>query len=240
MDSNYKPYSYVDSQGRIRAILSQADIEYEEVDALPDRDWLTYTNGFYANCAALFVDIRGSSNLPAKYRRPTLARIYRAYVSEVVAILNSTITCREVNIVGDGAWAIYNTKSRPHIDDVFAIAATVYSMIRMLNKELGTRSIDGIEVGIGMSWGRALMVKAGFKGSGLDDVVYMGDVVNEAAKLASFGNRTFWDRTLMASGDFHHNLNDHNKGLLAFNATRQCWHGDVIHTAMDAWLEGNT
>jgi class 3 adenylate cyclase len=44
-----------------------------------------------------------------------------------------------------------------------------------------------IRSGIGMSYGRALMIKAGFNGSGINDVVYMGDVVNRASKLAGLG-----------------------------------------------------
>ncbi len=59
MDSNHKPYDYEASFGRIRTILNQSDINYTEQHALPDRDKLTFTNGFYAYCSALFIDIRG-------------------------------------------------------------------------------------------------------------------------------------------------------------------------------------
>lgn len=38
-------------------------------------------------------------------------------------------------------------------------------------------------VGIGLAYGRALMIKAGYKGSTINEVVWMGDVVNEASKL---------------------------------------------------------
>src|SRR4051812_3197937 len=101
MKSNYAEYDYESSFKRISDILNQSDINYEEVDNLPDRDALTFTNGFYATCSALFVDIRDSSSLPSHYRRPTLARIYRAYISEMVAIMNGDIYCQEINIVGD-------------------------------------------------------------------------------------------------------------------------------------------
>ena len=53
---------------------------------LPPRDDLTFNNGFYANCSALFVDIRDSSKLPDKHKRPVLARLYRSFVSEMVAV----------------------------------------------------------------------------------------------------------------------------------------------------------
>ncbi len=239
MDSNYKAYDHAASFGRIRTILDQKDIDYQEKDTLPDRDQLTYSNGFYARCAALFVDIRGSSQLPQKYRRPTLAKIYRSYVSEVVAVLNSDRSCREINIVGDGAWAVYNTPYKSHIDDVFSVAAKINSMIQVLNYELRRRNIDSIRVGLGMSWGRALMVKAGYRGSGIDDVVYMGDVVNEAAKLASHGSEGYFDAPLMVSDSFRHNLNDQNQSFLTRNSARGCWHGNVINTQMEQWYKEN-
>jgi class 3 adenylate cyclase len=239
MDSNYKTYDHIASASRIRAILNQSDIDYSEKDSLPDRDKLTYSNGFYSYCSALFVDIRGSSKLPSKYRRPTLARLYRSYVSEVVAIMNSDPYCREVNIVGDGAWAVYNTPNKTDIDDVFRLAYTINSMIKVLNYELQKRKIDPISIGLGMSYGRALMIKAGYSGSGISDVVYMGDVVNQAAKLAANGNQGYGDEPLMVSEVFYQNLNKENKELLRWNYKRSCWNGNVINTAMQNWYEEN-
>lgn len=149
MDSNHKPYDYEDSFRRMRDILGQSDDSYPETNSLPDRDRLTYTNGFYAYCSALFIDIRDSSSLPKKHRGPTLARLYRAYLSEAVAVLNSDVNCREVNIVGDGAWAVYNTASTDDIDAVFVLAAMLNSMVDGLNRELERAGFSLIRVGIG-------------------------------------------------------------------------------------------
>jgi class 3 adenylate cyclase len=239
VQSTYGPYEFEKSFARAKEILNQSDVEYQEVDSLPDRSKLTFTNGFYANCSALFVDIRESSQLPSRYRRPTLARIYRAYISEVVAIMRGDVDCKEINIVGDGVWSIVNTPNKRDIDFVFVSAARVNSFIQVLNYYLRKRSIDPIAVGIGMSWGRALMIKAGYAGTGLNDVVYMGDVVNEAARLASYGRKTWQDKALMLSSDFRFNLNEHNQGLVEWNSLRGCYHGSVIDTAMEAWYAAN-
>lgn len=154
MDSDDKTYDHVASFKRIDDILKQPDVNYEEVKELPDRDRLTFTNGFYAYCSALFIDIRGSSDLPAKYKRPTLARLYRAYISECVAIMNADLCCREINIVGDGVWCVVNTPKKSDIDDVFSTAANLNSMIKTFNYKLGKRGIGSIRVGIGMDQGR--------------------------------------------------------------------------------------
>jgi hypothetical protein len=97
MDSNHKPYEYLASFNLLDGILDTPSTQFEEVDSLPDRDRLTFDNGFYAYCSALFVDIRESSELAKKYKRPALAKLYRAFISETVAVLNSLDVCREIN-----------------------------------------------------------------------------------------------------------------------------------------------
>src|SRR5680860_1119371 len=98
MDSNYREYKHIDSFARIDEILKQPSTNFEEKQSLPDRDALTYTNGFYAYCSAMFVDIRDSSKLPDIYNRPALAKLYRAFISEMVSIMNGNAKARAINI----------------------------------------------------------------------------------------------------------------------------------------------
>lgn len=105
--------------------------------------------------------------MPEKYKRPTLARIYRAYISEVVAVMNRDPDCREINIVGDGVWCVVNTKRKSDIDYLFGTAAMVYSLVKALNCKLRDRGVDPIRVGVGMEYGRALMIKAGYEEAAL-------------------------------------------------------------------------
>lgn len=240
MDSNHKSYDFEASFARIDGILAQSQSNYEEVDELPDRDRLTYTNGFYALCSALFVDIRDSSKLPTVYKRPALAKLYRAFISEVVAVMNGMAKAREINIVGDCVWSVTNTPYKTDIDDVFAAGFQINSLIKVLNYKLSKAGYSTpIRVGIGMSWGRALMIKAEYSGSGIADVVYMGDVVNRAAKLAAQGSSGYLVHPIMVDNDFAANLNEHNASLLSRDYARGCYSGYVVSTAMEDWYEEN-
>jgi len=67
----------------------------------------------------------------------------------------------------------------------------------------------------------------------------MGDVVNEAAKLAGYGNKEYSDNEIMVSQIFHQNLNDNNKGFLQWNSNRNCYHGNVINKEMNDWVLRN-
>lgn len=240
MDGNFRSYDYLESSKRLRGILDEPEGSFEEVGgSLPDRDRLTYSNGFYGTCSAVFIDIRDSSGLTSKHKRPRLAKLYRAFISEMVAALNSDVNVREVNIVGDCVWAVYRTTLKTDIDDVFAVVYKANTLVRLLNHHLQSREIDPIQVGIGVDDGRVLMIKAGYAGSGISDVVYMGDVVNRAARLAHEAGRG-WRVPIYASSFFYENLNDHNRGLLSsryVHGLGTIYAGYVIHRGMDEWID---
>jgi class 3 adenylate cyclase len=185
----------------------------------------------------MFVDMRGSKELPDKYKGSTLARIYRSYISELVAVMRDHTGVCEISIQGDCVWGVFDTPYKKNVDELFSVAAKVSSMIDILSWKLEKKSLEPITVGIGLSYGRALMVKAGHKGSSINDVVWMGDVVNESAKLCECGNQSWNDREIMVSSVFYNNLNQHNQSLLEWNSSRDCYHGYVINTEMDGWLK---
>lgn len=100
MESTNKNYDFGASLTRIDEILDASNDSFEESDSIVDRSKLTYTNGFYVKATALFVDIRDSSNMTDAHKRPVLAKIYRSFISEMVALMNGHPTCKEVNING--------------------------------------------------------------------------------------------------------------------------------------------
>lgn len=235
MESSFTSYSYEDSAKRTDEILDGSDNSYIEVNSIPSRASLTFNNGYYVNCSAMFVDMRDSKKLTDKYKRPRLAKIYRSYISELVAVLKDHPKVAEVNIEGDAVWGIYDTISKQNIDQLFYVAAKVSSLIDILNWKYSKRGVDPVSVGIGLSYGRALMIKAGYKGSGVNEVVWMGDVVNEAARLASRGNKNLNSET-MVSSVFYQNLCAENQNLLSVNYAESCYHGNVVNIAMNKWL----
>ena len=133
MKATNKQYNFQRSIERIDVILSENDSHFEEKDSIASRSDLTFTNGFYVKCTALFVDIIDSSLLTTKQRRPVLAKIYRSFISEMVALMNGHDSCREVNINGDCVWCVCDTPYRDDIDGVFSLAAQVCSLVDILN-----------------------------------------------------------------------------------------------------------
>jgi class 3 adenylate cyclase len=237
MEATNSGYDHVASDTRIQQILNSSE-SFDEVKEIPTRSKLTYSNGYYVDCTALFIDIRDSSKLPENHNRPVLGKLYRAYLSECVAVINSDLNCREVFINGDCVSGILNSPYTSDIDRAFSTAAKLNSMTQILNWRLEKKGYAQFRCGIGIAFGRALMLKAGFSGSGLNEVIWMGDVVNEASNLCHQGNRA-GSAVLQVSTTVYSNLNDHNKGLLSprpnpYYPTQ--YEGNVINTDMDKWL----
>ena len=181
-------YDFDKSLQRMNDMLNKSG-EYEYTDEIPSREGMTYDNGYYVKCYALFVDIRDSSELPKNHRKPVLAKIYRSYISELTAIMQSYDTCKEVNIVGDCVNGIFTCNSKDDVMSPFSAAYTINGIIQVLNKKLKAKGYTTIKIGIGIAKGDALMVQAGYKGSGLNDVIWMGDVVNYACHLCGSANK---------------------------------------------------
>lgn len=241
MESNWRSYMFDDSDNRLQEILDAPAGVYEEVDSIPDRARLTYTNGFYVSCTAVFIDIRGSSSLTKAHTTPVLGKIYRAYISECVALLNAFRHCKEIFIAGDCVSGIFDTPLRADIDEALFAAGSLNSLIAHLNWRLEKKGYTPINCGIGISYGRALMLKSGYNGSGINDVVWMGDVVNDASNLCHQGNKN-GKLPVQVASVVHQNLNDHNRSLLKpvqqnFLLPATHYHGDIYNIAMREWLE---
>jgi class 3 adenylate cyclase len=221
------------SLDRIDEILDSV-ASFEDVNEIPDSDKLTYNNGYYINCYSIFIDIRDSSKLPDKYQTKTLAKIYRSYISEVTAIFQSYDNCKEINIVGDSVWAVFNAKEKKDVLDIFGAAYTANSLIKLLNYKLCKRSIDPIKIGIGISKGRALMVQAGFKGSGINDVIWMGHVVNTASKMCSKANKEVGVSLVISKGvfndlaGFQNKVNDYYQSFFSYH-TGNYYYGEIVN-----------
>lgn len=136
-------------------------------------------------------------------------------------------------------WGIFETTTNEDIDALFSVGFTAASLVDVLNIKYSKKGYTTLKVGIGISYGLSLLIKSGYKSSGINEVVWLGKLVGEAAQLCSYGNRTDNDRRIMVSKIFYSYLNDYNRGLLGYHNIRDCFHGDVVNTFMNMWVNQN-
>jgi class 3 adenylate cyclase len=239
MKSDHAEYNFKDGLDRINQIISAKDSAYVELDSIPARGDLTYTNGFCVKCSALFVNIHGWPEIADSHMDRALAKLYRTFISEVTAIINGNPKCAEIKVVDDFVWGVFDTPWNEDIDEVFSTGGKISSIVDIMNYKFKKNYMKEITIGIGISYGKALVVKAGNKRSSVNEVLWLGDVLNEASKLASYGNKEPTDKETMVSDVIYYNLNDTNQKLLALNSARNCYQGDIVNSYMNNWYKQN-
>mgnify|MGYP002771551320 CR=1 FL=1 len=231
-------YDVSKSAKKIDDILNLDSSKFEESKSIPDRSKLTYENGYYVNVGAIFIDIRQSSTLTDEHKRPKLAKLYRSYISEVVAILNSYEDCKEISIVGDCISGVFEAKNKSQLQNMSNASAKIYTLIKILNYKLRKKNIVEIRVGIGLDYGRALMIKAGYSGSGINDIVWMGDVVNSASNLCNKANKDT-TKAILVSESLYNYLSENDKEILKYNEAEGVYECDWVNTGMNNWYKEN-
>jgi len=239
MKSDHKEFKLKDSVERIDQIISSRDDCFAELDGIPSRNSLTFTNGFYVKCSVLFVNIHEPAGLNDSNPQTENLKLYRACVSEAIAVMNSNEKCLEINVVENVVSGVFNTPWRENVDDVFTTAAKISSIVEIINCKFKKNCSKKATLGMGLSYGKALMVRAGYRGSSVTDVIWMGDVIKEAATLATYGNKEPTDRETMVSELFYYNLSEQNKKLLTLNSFRNCYNGDVLNSYFNNWQKLN-
>lgn len=238
-------YNVKDSANRMDEILNASNDDFaDNKDRIPSRKDLTYKNGYYVDVIVLFIDIVDSSKLSERHKRPVLAKIYRCFLSECVAILDSYKTCKEININGDCVWGVFQTTDNKNIECVINAAAKLVSMINILNNKLKRNNFDEISVGIGIDIGVALMVKAGYTGSNLNEIIWMGDVVNSACHLANKAGRKLgwiYRKTILVSKKVYDKAFEDTQKLLSMCTIDGTiyYEGNFSWTNMDNWYKEN-
>lgn len=181
-------YDYKKGKERVISILSN-ELDIETIDELPDDDNLTYANAYKSWVTAIFIDIRDSTSLFTKENKKDVSRVIRSFTSEVLEILRGVTNLREIGIRGDCVYAIYTTPKQNHINEIMDAAEYINTLIIMLNKLYKENNLPEISVGIGISSSKELIIKAGRKGTGINNKVWIGNAVTKASKFSSLGNK---------------------------------------------------
>ncbi len=74
--------------------------------------------------------------------------------------------------------------------------------------------------------------------SGINEVVWLGKVVEQTALLCSNANKNGNSRIIVSKKVFN-DLSEHNKSILNINNSHNCYHGNVIMKDMNKWVEAN-
>lgn len=256
MRSDYRKYDF---EARLKII------EETLSSSLDTRDWegsfnikeMNDNQAIYIECVSIFVDLRDSTKFvqDSNLYRKSLGKIYKTYISEIVAIVNSFKTCWEIDIVGDCVSAVFIKKRKD--DDIYkdglSAASMCNGMLKVLNEKYKQKWEDKvfIKAGIGLASGNAMVMKVGLFGSKeIKEGIYIGDVVNKASKLCDKASKDGNSPIFVSQEIYDHsNIIANSKTnktfenmLDPFDAGKEddlesIYYGSFYRTAMNDWVK---
>lgn len=241
-------YDYIEGKKRIYEIIDSSN-EIEEKGKVLCSQSFTYENGYYSWVTAIFIDIRDSTSLFTEYKRSTVAKIVRAFTSEIIEILKNDDNLRDIGIRGDCVYAIYTTPNKEDDYEIYQKSLFVNTYMEMLNKILTKKQMPNIKAGIGISTDKELVVKAGRKDSGINDFVWIGNAVTHASKFSNMANKDGY-KSILASSDFMKNIIEKEKAnepnyksnwftLFSSNEMGYFYSFSIVKTGFENWIKNN-
>lgn len=241
-------YDYESGKQRIIDVLT-SKTEVEEKDSIPaSEEEFTYKNGIIAWVGALFVDIRDSTSYFKDKKPEQKARILRAFHGEVIRILKQNAKYRQIGIRGDCVYAIFSSDKQEDLQEIFDEAAMINTYQEMFQKILSNYNMPTFKVGIGLGASKTLIVKAGVKGSGINDFIWIGDAVVDASNLSSLGNKNgrapiimdscFYENIKGFKANADHKNDSYCKKIGVDKMGKDIWATDMVFTTFNNWIMG--
>lgn len=181
--------------------------EYEitEGTAIPDVSDIAFGKyGRELSLAMLFIDIKESTKIVDAFRRTTGARMYKSFLWGIARIAKMNDgELRSFN--GDGVLVAFGGKY-PCTHAAKAALQMNWFIKEILKPKMdnyfeNNQSLEGLEFdcGIGIDFGKVLVVRGGIKGENNNDLVWVGNATNYAVKLSDLGsspNRIYISETV--------------------------------------------
>ncbi len=242
-------YSYKDSKSNIINIL-KSKTPIEKKKRIPSDNEFTYENGVLTWVSSIFIDIENSSTMFSQ-KDEKLARLMRAFTSEVICIMQDLNCYNQIGIRGDCVYSIYDIETQNDLVDVFRIAYQLNTFMNMFNKIIIDFGYNKINAGIGIGCDENLIIKAGRTGTGINDKIWIGKAVVDAANLSSIAGRDGIEPIAMSSCMYNNIINilkKENDGYLKWIKEHRrnnyylneidFYHCNIVSTKFNSWIEG--
>jgi class 3 adenylate cyclase len=149
--------------------------------------------GIRLEATIFYIDFRRSSKVVDAVRRQTAAKMYKSYlyaVSKVVRENDGEIR----NFTGDGLLALFIGGAQS-TSAVTAAMKTDYALTKIVKPKLthyfeanaSLADVFQLDYGIGVAQGEILAVKVGIPGTDNNNLIWLGNATNFAAKMADEG-----------------------------------------------------
>jgi class 3 adenylate cyclase len=235
MKERYFGINIEESIGRINTLLAENDNTYGQFTVFPHKWQEESLKGIYVNAAILYFDLKKTANLFSNHSIATVAKIIRTYISEITAVLKSLPKCKGVVLDGDNIYGVFDASLTSGLDNIFALAVIGKSILEIMNYKLSNQQMPLIGAGIGIDFGKVLMVKTEFKT--VQEPVWLGDVIYFAARFSHLANQAEGGSHIFLSRLVYHHLSREYQGFCQLNEPLNCYQSTVTYDPVCQWLQ---
>lgn len=159
----------------------------------------------------------------------------RATITEsIYAALAEHPKCKDIFSLGNFIVAVYDTPFKNDIDSVLDCVGKVNALFNLVNKIYGQSMHPNLVRGIGMNYGKALLVKS-MEGD-VPQYVWSGEAVNTATTLSE---QAATDDKVYASFTIFNNLKEDYQKLFKQVPFEDYYEATPVNIVMNKWINAN-
>lgn len=226
-------FSFEESLSRLDQMLNvQGAVEDIPLASVPPLSDIPRKGGVVAYCSVMQLEMKVSSDNSSTQ----LINLFRAFLSEAVAIVSSHPHCIDVLALGTRLTAVFNTPLKKDIEALIDRVAMINSLAQVVSKKAMGVGLPEIRVGMGIDYGKVMLMRLGnFKIEEMvpKALVWIGSPVDRSASLLSMSDQSM---IIMISDIVYGNLSDDYKKFFHQKKDSACYGADIINSYMRNWL----
>lgn len=217
------------------------ELEIKKKNYLPKSIDLTFNKGYITHVASISIDIRESTPLFKNENKIKIAKLSKAFNSELIKILNTNENVRESRVIGDCSCAIYTAPNIEDVENLYHMASYCNTYVKMLNKILEDNNLPTFKAGIGLGYSEVLLVKSTMEDTVIEDKLWLGDSVIDACKFANISNKGDY-KSIIMSKEFYDIIFSINKNVEKEFEKKydpvygECYTGELIIPEINKWI----
>lgn len=155
---------------------------------LPSLNTLAFADGKEIETSILYIDIRKSSSITASHIAENAAKMYKMFHKAMI-FAGKRYHGEIGGFAGDRIMIVFpfGEKETPKTNAVKTAIYMQYVLTTVLNPILNDQFKHPLECGIGVDFGKILVVRVGQQGAGNNERIWAGNSANYASKLADLG-----------------------------------------------------
>lgn len=224
-------YNFEESLSRIDQMLSFQIKNDEAYAAVPTFADLPAKGGIITYCSVMHIVINLSSGSYSQQ-----LRLYRAFLSEAVAILSSDRNCVDILVQDKHLTAVFTTPFKNNIESMIDKSAMINTLAQVVSRKSNGLGLPELSVVIGIDYGEAMLMRFGklnITEVNPEGLVWIGRPMERARKLTITPEHKWniWISTII-----YHNLSEEYTKFFHYEDEWGCYGAGIINTYMKNWL----